>query len=659
MDNKDYIKELFDNDGIKAPDSLSEDNMLRMLEEADVKKDEKVFEEAAPKKRFSIRPENRKVLAAAAAVLIAVFGITALSPLYDTAPDTSVKDGSLYTFRSASEIKRTIRSLSPGSFTVRNEPLTISEDFSASEDAELSDAADSAGLTAGSETSAKSKSAHSDTYLQVDDVDEADIVKTDGRYIYYVNRSQEVIILEAKDGETKKVATIGSSDIENYVSDIYLNGDKLITVGRTYSSDDDDQGSTGVVVYDITDRSKPVMVSDFRQSGSIVSSRMVGDYVYLVTSDYVYKGGRMLPYCGSGDSVSSLAPSDISCLPDPQSASYIVLSSIDTASGKQGKAATKAVLGASSEIYCNDHALYCASSEYDSDKGGEYTRIARAAIDGLDVKFDATTKVRGRIVNQFAMDEKDAYFRIATTSSRNGMNVNNLYVLDKTLNEAGKVTGFARNESIKSVRFMGNKAYVITYEAIDPLFVIDLADPASPRIEGEVKIDGFSTLLVPVAEGRLLGIGHATGDNGYGGQYASGLKLALFDISDPSEPKVLDSKEFEGMSSPAQSDHHALMINSDQGYFAIPYGISPYDDGGTDVIIEDDVVIDAEVYEDEITDVQNEYQAGVLVFRAGDTIDVADQHYIGSTQLLRNVYIDDFIYALDYTGVAGSFSPAL
>lgn len=660
MDNKDYIKDLFDNDGIKAPDSLSEDNILKMLEEADAPQaEDKLFKEASPKRNFRIRPENMKVLAAAAAVLIAVFGITALSPLYDTAPDTSAKDGSLYTFRSASEIKRTIRSLSPGSYTVSNGPVTIQEDLSANGDAEVRDSADSAGLTAGAESAAKSSDAHSDTYLQVDDVDEADIVKTDGRYIYYVNRSQEVVILEAKDGETKKLASIGSSGIENYVSDIYLSKDRLITIGHTYRSDDDDQGSTGVVVYDISDRTKPVMLSDFRQSGDIVSSRMVGDYVYLVTSDYVYKGGRMLPYCGSGDKLSTLAPSDISCLPDPKSASYIVLSSIDTASGSQGRSATKAVLGASSDIYCNDHALYCASSEYDSDKGAEYTRIARASLDGLDVKFDATAKIRGRIVNQFAMDEDDGYFRIATTSDRNGMNVNNLFILDSSLKEAGKVTGFARNESIKSVRFMGDTAYVITYEAIDPLFVIDLSDPSAPRIEGEVKIDGFSTLLIPAGKGRLLGIGHATGDNGYGGQYASGLKIALFDISDPSEPKVLDSKEFEGMSSPAQTDHHALMVNSDQGYFAIPYGISPYSGGGSDVIIEDDIIIDAEEGEEYIPDTESNYQAGVLVFRAGDSIDVVDQHYIGSTQLLRNVYIDDFIYALDSQGVAGSFSPAL
>ena len=158
---------------------------------------------------------------------------------------------------------------------------------------------------------------------------------------------------------------------------------------------------------------------------------------------------------------------------------------------------------------------------------------------------------------------------------RGGIDVNNLFVLDPDLKEAGSVTGFARNESIKAVRYVGDKAYVITYEAIDPLFIIDLSDPEDPSIEGEVMIDGFSTLLVPVNEGRMLGIGHATGDNGYGGEYDSGLKLALFDISDPSHPAVLDSMEFKDMMSPAQSDHHALMVNAEAGYtHSVDYDIA-------------------------------------------------------------------------------------
>ena len=665
MDNRDYIKEKFEKDGIRAPESLSEDNILRMLEEADgvrpEKKaaDEKVFKEASSEKRMRIRHENRKVLAVAASAMIAIFGIAALSPLADKVPDTSSADGELYEFRNTREIENIVKSLDDSpAISLFNRKNEVVEDYYTDGDSEMvvNEDAGSAdkSVTLGSSGQDAAKGSYSETYLQVEDVDEADIVKTDGRYIYYVTMNQEVVILEAKDGETKRIATIGNNGIENYIKDIFLKGDRLVTVGRTYK-EDEDEGSTGIVVYDISDRSKPEVLYDFRQSGDIVSSRMVGDYVYLVTNDYIRKGGRVVPLCGPYDDCKELGLSDIRCVPDPKSSSYIVLSAVDISSGDQGKTATKAVFGASSDIYCNDHALYSASSEWDGDTGSVYTRIAKAQLDGLDIRFDCTARVRGNIVNQFAMDEKDGYFRIATTSDRDGMNVNNLYVLDDKLKETGKLTGFARNESIKAVRFMGNKAYVITYQAIDPLFVIDLADPKDPRIEGEVKIDGFSTLLVPVGNDRLLGIGHATGDNGYGGEYDSGLKLALFDISDPSEPKVIDSKEFENMTSFAQSDHKALTVNAEKGWYAIPYEIYNYDDSEDDVMI----IEDAESYDgEEVTEEpENYHEAGVLVFRADDEISVIDQHAVEAGKVFRSPYIGDWIYALDGSRVAGSFRP--
>ena len=673
MDNRDYIKEKFDNDGIRAPESLSEENILKMLGEADGISSEKkeaeknVCKEAAPEKRVWIRPENRKVLAVAASAMIAIFGIAALSPLADRVPDTTAVDGELYSFHSTSEIKRIVKSLdsSPSVRIFEKYYSEVEEDYMTNGDSEEL-AMNGAGPADNAATSGSSKQAapsgdHSETYLQVEDVDEADIVKTDGRYIYYVNKAQEVEILEAADGVTRKLSTIGSSGIENYIDDIFLRDDRLVTVGRTYT-DELDEGGSGIVVYDISDRSHPEMLYDFRQTGDIVSSRMVGNYVYLVTNDRISKGGRVVPLCGTSGNCKDLGLADIRCMPDPKTPSYIVLSAVDIASGSQGRSSTKAVFGASSEIYCNDHALYSATPEYDDDSNEQFTRIARARFDGPEIRFDATARVRGYINNQFSMDEKDGYFRIATTSARDGMDVNNLYVLNESLIETGKVTGFARNESIKAVRFIGNKAYVITYQAIDPLFIIDLSDPEDPLIEGEVMIDGFSTLLVPVGESRLLGIGHATGDNGYGGEYDSGLKLALFDISDPSEPKVLDSREFENMTSPAQSDHKALTVNGKEGWFAIPYDIYSYENSSDDIVVIEDAEepeTSGEEYGTETSSADNPHQAGVLVFRAGDSIDVVDQHEIEATQLLRSVFIEDWIYALDADGAAGSFKAEL
>ena len=656
----DYIKELFDSDGIRAPESLSEENMLAMLNAAE----EKRFEPA----RAKARPSLKKWMAVAAVAVIAVFGMTGLGEILTAPPDTALSGDELYTFKSENEIERLLKSMDSSSHfdLFKLGKRSADEELAEYETAPLEDSSSDTGAVSDPMTSkAAGADSHSETYLQVDDVDESDIVKTDGKYIYYVTDSREVVILSAEDGKTKKLSTIGSSGVENYIDDIYVKGDRLVTVGTIYK-DDSDEPSSGIVVYNISDRSKPEVLYDFSQTGSILSSRMVGDYVYLVTNDYIYRGGRAVPVCGSIEGPQRLEAADICCVPQPRTSSYIVLSAIDISSGDQGRSATKAIFGASDQIYCNDRNLYCTSTEWKDGSDTLYTRIVRASLDGLKVKFNATTNVRGYVDSQFSMDERDGYFRIATTSQRAGIDVNNLYILDPRLKEAGKVTGFARNESIKAVRFIGDKAYVITYEAIDPLFIIDLSDPASPRIEGEVKIDGFSTLLIPVSKDRLLGIGHATGDNGYGGEYDSGLKLVLFDISDPSEPEVLDSKEFRDMSSIAQYDHHALMVNSDEGYFAIPYEIWNYSAvDESDVFVEDDAeepsgTVDADGSESDTLayyEPEYDYETGVLLFKAGDKINSVDKHRLDGSAILRSVYIGDWTYALDGDGNVQSFRP--
>ena len=669
-----YIRSVFDKDEIKAPESLSEENILAMLPD----REESVSQEhipAASDVRQEVRarrPETRKFsarkwLAAAACFLIAAFGCVQLYESVTAPPDTSMRDGELYTFRSTSEIDHLVRSLdqSSGKYYDTGGDIDMMEESSTADEAaspSSGNASSGSDQLAGSE--AKSSSAggdagHSETYLQVEEVDEADIVKTDGKYIYYVNGKREVVILEADNGKTHKLSVIGTADIENYIDDIYLKGDILITTGYFY---DGDEGFTGIVTYDISDRSDPVMITAFRQTGRIVSSRMVGNYVYLVTADSVYKGGRILPKCTIDGEFREMDAESICCVPEPEQSSYIVLSAMDITSGKSAKSSSRAIFGATDEIYCNDHNLYAAVREWDSETGTDYTRIVRASLDGLKVKFNGSARVRGYIDNQFSMDEKDGYFRIATTAQRNGMDVNNLFVLDSKLKTVGELTGFARNESIRAVRYFGDKAYVITYEQIDPLFIIDLSDPSRPKIDGEVKIDGFSTLLIPAGKGRLLGIGHATGDNGYGGEYASGLKLALFDISDPSEPKVLDSKEFKDMDSPAQNTHKALTLNSKAGWYAIPYGIwheSEVPESSDIVETPPDADAEEPFSTDDTIDVpESTYEAGVLVFGADDKLDIMDQHKTGSEFITRSVYIGDYIYALDEDGNAASFRVA-
>ena len=676
LNNKDYIARLFASDDIKAPESLSENVIMAKIEALEsesssqakaasgLDKDAASGGASGDKKweTASRRPRALRWVALAACAVLAVVSIPKLyySDLF--MPDTSAKGGELHTFKSKGEIEHIIKSLNRTPFTDRfrfgygsgqmEDIATENSDMEMSAEPSMKSSEGAKSMEAGT-TTGTAGADHSETYLQVEDVDEADIVKVDGNYIYAVNNKREVVIYEAKDGKTKRLSTIGNNGVEQYIQDIFLKEDTLVAIGSVY--DEEDMGYIAIVSYDITDRSAPKVINEFRQSGAnVVSSRMVGDYVYLVTNTYAYDGW-IVPKCTIDGEYKEMSPTDISCVPNPQNASYIILSAVDISSGKAGRSKTKAVMGASSDIYCNNHNLYVSVNEWDDKTDAPSTRIIRASLDGLNIKFNGTTAVRGYINNQFSMDEHDGYFRIATTSERGGIDVNNLYVLDDKLNEVGKIAGFARDESIKAVRFMGDKAYVITYEAIDPLFIMDLSDPANPRIDGEVKIDGFSSLLVPIDGTRLLGIGHATGDNGYGGEYASGLKLALFDISDPSEPKVLDSKEFENMESPAQGTHLALTVNKKAGYYALPYNIWDY--GTQDLIVED-----AESTEDgeEASAIpEPESETGVLVFGVGeenkDIIEVYEQHKLDAVQILRSPYIGDYIYGIDGSAEVQSF----
>lgn len=644
----DHIKEIFDNDGIKAPESLSEDKILALLPDFEEPSEQETQTSSGSSKEFTPAKTSRKPLkryiAIAACALIALIGVPQIYSVLNGPPDTELVNGELKTFENYNEIERLVKSLDDSSSGTGLFGLGRSNDI-VTEEALESDSA-TGSLADGSVKSAANSSDHSDTYLQVDEVDEADIVKTDGKYIYFVNDKEEVVILSAKDGKTRKVSVIGNNGVENYIHEIFLKGDTLVTIGTVY---EEDTGSTAIVTYDISDRSRPEIIAQFKQSGSITASRMVGNYVYLVTNEYVYSKGPVIPKCTVDGAYTDIPVEDICCVPKPAESSYVILSAVDITSGAKGKSKTKAVFGASSTIYCNDHNLYTAVTEWNSGEDGSYgttsTRILKAGLDGLKIKFNATATVRGYVDSQFSMNEKDDHFFIATTSQRDGMDVNNLFVLDDKLKETGKVTGFARNESIRSVRYIGDKAYVITYEQIDPLFIIDISDPTDPRIEGEVKIDGFSTLLVPVGSEKLLGIGYATGDNGYGGEYSNGLKLALFDISDPSEPKVTDSVEFKDMDSPAQQTHLALTVNKNEGWYAIPYSIYHYEDIE---ITEDDTDVSSEESDSGL-------EGGVLVFDADGKINVIDQHKLGSDSFSRCVYIGDYIYALNGEGDAWSF----
>ena len=243
--------------------------------------------------------------------------------------------------------------------------------------------------------------------------------------------------------------------------------------------------------------------------------------------------------------------------------------------------------------------------------------------------------------NQYSLDESGGNLRVATTSyDREYNDTNHLFILDKNLKQLGSVKDFAQNETIRAVRYINDTAYVITYMETDPLFVIDLSNPSNPQMKGEVKISGFSTMLVPVDDHTLLGIGYHTNDassEGIDWNTQNALKLVTFDVTDMSSPKVLDTKIFPNCSSEVQYNPKALLVNFERGDYSIPYNYSKdfeYTDGA---------------YRDSETP---ESRCGLINFRIdGGKINVI-QDYTSKKftkeydDVTRCVYIGDYMYLI-------------
>lgn len=616
--NEVYVSDMFASDGIEVPDSLSRENIASMLADADAGKAATEVAEPVRKtvKKHSWRRPLGWIAAVAACLLLVVISainsgekissdlltFSSYDEIYSKideiteAHNQMLYDDGLY-YDEDAEIEGsadgsadggTAReyAASPGEGIIvqKNYSLGAAKNGAASNSAAKNGAAKGApGEAAPTTGNTASGEEHSETYIQVEGVDEADKVKVDGKYIYFIDSTGgKVLIYEAGNGKPSRVSEIAVSGEEGLEA-IFLSGDRLTLISSVYGYERDTE--TAAKVYDVSDRAHPKKTAEYIQSGMPVSQRMVGDILYLVTDKYAYD--RMIPYCGARNDTEELAVKDICCVPSPSSAEYTVIGAVDTASGKELSHVTKAVLGGSQDIYANGENLYVAGTTYINSKpkktppvrniilpyyGHAATMIVKVRMANGDIRITDSAVVKGTIDDQFSMDERNGKFRIATTSvTDDGDDVNNLFVLDKHLKELGHVSGFARGESIKAVRYVKNKAYVITYEQTDPLFVIDLTDSKAPKIEGEVKIDGFSTLLIPLSEDRLLGIGYATRQV-ESWQETSGLKFALFDISDPAKPKVVTSKTKEDIFSEVQEDHRALVQlgSGEEARFILP-----------------------------------------------------------------------------------------
>ncbi len=422
-------------------------------------------------------------------------------------------------------------------------------------------------------------SSHTETNQQTVGVDEGDIIKNDGRYIY-VAGNQFGYESRVKIIDTETMSLVYSSKnvtpdgIDSAVDEMYVDGNRL-TVVYDYTQYDEKTKlvhcTTYVDVYDITDKVNPRKIMTKTQDGRFTSSRMIGDVLYTV-SVYTVTGKDKeeaekyaLPLI-NGEEISG---SCIFYFEEP-SLLYSVITAIDT-SDENAESTSIAILGGSEEIYCSENAVYCvwSGNRKASEGGRSITRITSFSIDGTAVKCKASGEVTGRYNNQYSFDEYKGYLRVATThyDYKTYKNVSSIYVLDESLKVVGSCENLADDEQVKSVRFMGDRGYVVTFRQTDPLFSLDLSDPEKPVVTGELKLPGYSTYLHPLSENTLMGIG-------YGGDESNAdmgkLKIALFDISDMTEPRLLDEYIIDSSSSQANYDPKALIHFAERSIIGIP-----------------------------------------------------------------------------------------
>lgn len=451
---------------------------------------------------------------------------------------------------------------------------------------------------------------YSETNVQVEGVDEADYVKTDGKYIYYLTNNK-LTITDVKDNNNLISASKIDFENEEFIAqEIFLKDDKLVIIGTTgheceITTNQDKRyyptykSYTVARIYNIEDRTKPILERTIEIEGSYVSSRMIGDNVYLIANKYIYaylckeyKISDLEEEYFKPEYMDTAISEELKCIgfdsiyyiPEFEDTSYLNIAAFNVKTNEP--ASIESYLGAGNQVYASNTNLYITKIKYNyEDNSNKYdlnTEIYKFNLKDATCTFEKTGSVPGSVLNQFSMDEKDGYFRIATTDStswNNENNTNNLYVLNENLEIVGKVEGLAPGEKIYSVRFMGNRAYMVTFVQTDPLFVIDLSSPTNPVVLGELKIPGYSKYLHPYDETHLIGFGEDTKvvNYGYGDQVVTdGMKISLFDVTDPSNPTEMYSIKIgeKGTYSELLYNHKALLFSKEKNIIAFPISIT-------------------------------------------------------------------------------------
>lgn len=642
MDEKDILRRLKeDGEQIEIPTELRPEQVEKMLES--VKEMQKTWEGDEAKETQALAPKNRKWykysrrIAAAAVVLLCIGGVYGTSQMINSgskswksdnaAKSVQENNGGDSTFDTAEQAEEEGVSLGKISVAKVGDMYTRAEDYeeiydkldvdrekwyeklwngfdivksesdgastgTVSEDmAEAAPEMNSAPREAGSD--------YSKTNLMTAGVDESDIVKTDGKYIYMLSDNR-ITITDIRNGALKEAADFRPpmNSASGRVLEMYVDEEQLIVIAQEektkmsssdsdssdidgYNSYDvytmDSESCTTAYIYDISNPAQPKLKDTVEQDGTYHTSRKIGNILYLFT-DYTLDlpEGRKrdaITEDGAKDWIPSIneetVPADCIYLPESGRNSLLV-SSADVA--KQGKIIdTKMIVSNYVDIYVSNSSIFLYEMDYSSSQS--YTRIAKFALEkGMIQGVDAAS-VRGEINDAFAINEYQGYLRVLTTDWQDGNDSNEIYVLDSDMKLAGEISGIAPGEQIYSARFLKDTGYFVTYRNTDPLFTVDFSDPKNPKITGELKVTGFSEYLHFWGDDKLLGIGYET-DPDTGRQL--GIKLSMFNISDPSNVCEESKMVLKGADySPALYDYKCVLADKEKNL--IGFAVETYD----------------------------------------------------------------------------------
>lgn len=535
----------------------------------------------------------------------------------------------------------------------------------------------------GSSSSSKNDDAgiegdYSTTNIQVENVDEADIIKTDGEYIYSISDFSVVITDVRDEANPTIVSTIQTDGPE----EILLHNENLIIISS--SSND-----TDVEVYNILDKANPYKTKSFSLKQDYYTSRIANDNLYIISTGYLKKdsNGDVIDYYTEDSTKTYMDYDKMYYFKNNVSRYKTTISQLNLAK-EDANFEVSTYFVDLDNIYVSENNIYLAEEvddevEYIEVLGGIFglkgiygipdifddydygskTKIYKLEFkDNGNVKFACSGTIDGTTIDQFSFDEYQSNLRVAIDTG----DYTRVVVLDEDLKLIGQTGELAEDEDMYSSRFIGDKAYLVTYQTIDPLFVIDLSNPENPKVLGELKIPGYSTYLHPYDENHIIGIGMQTEERIYRnslGEVTStsavitGMKMALFDVSDVNNPKQISEITIgdSRTKSAVLTNHKALLFSKEKELIAIPVNSYKVD-------------IDYPEYEDNIEDVINSYtkdyygyvSEGYLVYNLNleDGFSLkglithegeektADYYKSSGNKLLRGVYIKDYLYTV-------------